>query len=43
MMKKRDLFIDIAKGLCIILVVMGHILQYDTILGNESTNFQFYL
>lgn len=41
MMIKRDLSIDIAKGLCIILVVMGHILQNNTILGMNQPIFNF--
>lgn len=41
MVIKRDSSIDIAKGLCIILVVMGHILQYNTILGMNQPIFNF--
>ena len=34
-MKQRIEYIDLAKSVCIIIVVMGHILQYD--LDGEGT------
>lgn len=41
-MIKRDLSINnIAKGLCIIFVVMGHILQGNSILGMNQPIFNF--
>ena len=40
-MQNRDLTLDIAKGLCILLVVMGHILQYNTIAGMDQPLFNF--
>lgn len=40
-MTKRLEYIDIAKGLCILLVVMGHILQFNSIGHASQTVFNF--
>ena len=40
-MQNRDLTLDVAKGLCILLVVMGHILQRNTIEGMDQPLFNF--
>lgn len=40
-MTKRLYYIDIAKGLCILLVVMGHILQFNSIGHASQTVFNF--
>lgn len=38
---KRDVSLDVARGVCIILVVVGHILQFDTAMGIEQPLFNF--
>lgn len=40
-MQERKTYIDIAKGLCIILVVLGHILQYNFIGSGADSAFNF--
>lgn len=40
-MTKRLEYIDIAKGLCILLVVMGHILQFNCTGNSSQTVFNF--
>jgi len=40
-MKKRDLQLDIAKGLAIMLVVMGHVIQLSNVSFDQSVGFRF--
>lgn len=41
MIKERLLYVDIAKGLCILLVITGHILQYNFSGNGSDTVFNF--
>lgn len=40
---ERDVSIDIAKGICIILVVIGHLLQFDCSGLAKNTLFNYIL